>query len=103
MTVACAREQEVPIRIHNSALVNAMLYDWAFEGTMGGKMHCDFERLDLSTRPFLEKSMELMVDGIEGLRQDQVPSTLLPCCIFAPRLPRLCSAFARLLAPGCDS
>jgi translation initiation factor 3 subunit H len=63
--------EEVPIRIHNSALVNAMLYDWAFEGTMGGKMHCDFERLDLSTRPFLEKSMELLVDGIESLRQDQ--------------------------------
>ena len=31
----------------------------------------DFERLDLSSRPFLEKSVENMVDGIEALRQDQ--------------------------------
>lgn len=30
--------EEVPIRIHNSTLVNAMLYDWACEGTMGAKM-----------------------------------------------------------------
>lgn len=63
--------EEVPIRIHNSALVMAMLYDWACEGTMGSKLHCDFERLDLSSRPFLEKSVENMVDGIEALRQDQ--------------------------------
>ncbi len=27
--------EEVPIRIHNSALVMAMLYDWHCEGTMG--------------------------------------------------------------------
>jgi hypothetical protein len=37
-----------------------MLYDWVFEGTIGAKMDCDFERLDLSSRPFLEKSMELV-------------------------------------------
>mmetsp|Transcript_11793 Transcript_11793/g.27407 ORF Transcript_11793/g.27407 Transcript_11793/m.27407 type:complete len:343 (-) Transcript_11793:36-1064(-) len=63
--------EEVPIRIHNSALVSAMLYDWVCEGTMGANMDCDFERLDLSSRPFLEKSMELLVDGVEQLRQDQ--------------------------------
>jgi hypothetical protein len=40
-----------------AAQVNAMLYDWVCEGTMGAKMDCDFERLDLSTRPFLDKSM----------------------------------------------
>ena len=60
--------EEVPVRIHNSALVNAMLYDWACEGTMGSKMHLDFERLDLTNKPFLEKSMELLMDGIENLR-----------------------------------
>jgi hypothetical protein len=38
---------------------------------MGSKLHCDMERLDLSSRPFLEKSVEHMVDGIEALRQDQ--------------------------------
>lgn len=38
---------------------------------MGSKLHCDMERLDLSSRPFLEKSVENMVDGIEALRQDQ--------------------------------
>lgn len=63
--------EEVPIRIHNSALVNAMLYDWVCEGTMGAKMDCDFERLDLSTRPFLDKSMDVLVEGMEALRQDQ--------------------------------
>lgn len=38
---------------------------------MGTKLHSDLERLDLSSRPFLEKSVEHMVDGIEALRQDQ--------------------------------
>ena len=47
----------VMIRPFRLAQVNAMLYDWVCEGTMGAKMDCDFERLDLSTRPFLEKSM----------------------------------------------
>jgi len=63
--------EEVPIRIHNSALVMAMLYDWACEGTMGCKLHSDFDRLDLSSRHFLEKSVENMVDGMDALRQDQ--------------------------------
>ena len=77
--------EEVPIRIHNSALVMAMLYDWACEGTMGCKLHSDFDRLDLSSRHFLEKSVENMVDGMDALRQDQERaefrkrSPYLPC------------------------
>ena len=38
---------------------------------MGSRLHSDLESLDLSSRPFLEKSVEHMVDGIEALRQDQ--------------------------------
>lgn len=45
--------------------------DWACEGKMGSRLHSDLESLDLSSRPFLEKSVEHMVDGIEALRQDQ--------------------------------
>ena len=38
---------------------------------MGCKLHSDFDRLDLSSRHFLEKSVENMVDGMDALRQDQ--------------------------------
>ena len=91
--------EEVPIRIHNSALVMAMLYDWACEGTMGCKLHSDFDRLDLSSRHFLEKSVENMVDGMDALRQDQERAEFrkrspLEPCGTRPILPCVCVCHA---------
>jgi len=61
--------EEVPIRIHNSALVNAKLYDWVCEGTMRAKM--DLERLDLGSRAVLDRSMAVLVEGLDVLLQDE--------------------------------
>ena len=51
---------------------------------MGSKMHLDFERLDLTNKPFLEKSMELLMDGIENLRNVR-PAASLPRAPPPPR------------------
>jgi hypothetical protein len=41
--------EEVPIEIHNSSMINALLYEIGEKGDSG----CDFDRLDLSSNPFL--------------------------------------------------
>ena len=41
----------MPIRLHNTALIRALLYD--YDSTM--KLSTDFDRLNLTTNPFLEK------------------------------------------------
>jgi hypothetical protein len=40
--------EEVPIEIHNSSMINALLYEIGEKGDSG----CDFDRLDLSSNPF---------------------------------------------------
>jgi len=55
--------QEVPIQFHNTALIRALLHDY----DMGNKLNCDFERLNLTTNPFLEKNLEFLIDCIDEL------------------------------------
>lgn len=59
--------EEVPTVIHNSHLINAFLY----ESEADPKIPLDFERLDLSTNPFLEKTFELMSEYLDDLSQEQ--------------------------------
>jgi translation initiation factor 3 subunit H len=55
--------QEVPIRLHNTALIRALLYD--YDSTM--KLSTDFDRLNLTTNPFLEKNLEFLIECIDDL------------------------------------
>jgi len=59
--------EEIPIRVHNSHLVNAFLCDLADKGSAD----YDFERLNLSTNPFLERNLEFLIDAMDDLGAEQ--------------------------------
>eukprot|EP00697_Spironema_sp_BW2_P002525 gnl/Spiro4/13346_TR7102_c0_g1_i1.p1 gnl/Spiro4/13346_TR7102_c0_g1~~gnl/Spiro4/13346_TR7102_c0_g1_i1.p1 ORF type:complete len:348 (+),score=105.41 gnl/Spiro4/13346_TR7102_c0_g1_i1:32-1045(+) len=60
--------EELPIRIHNSLLSEALLYDLE-QGQH--TLKCDFDRFDLSLNPFLEKNMELIIEELDNLGLEQ--------------------------------
>jgi len=59
--------EEVPIKIHNSQLINALLYD--MEGSDAVSAH--FERLNLGFGPFLEKNLEFLAESLDDLASEQ--------------------------------
>lgn len=59
--------EEVPIRIHNPQLINALLYD--MEGSDILSAH--FERLNLGFGPFLEKNLEFLAESLDDLASEQ--------------------------------
>lgn len=59
--------EEVPIKIHNSYLVHAFLY----ELRETKKMSCDFDRLNLAVSSSLEKSMDDLSSLIDAHAQEQ--------------------------------
>ena len=58
--------EEVPIRLHNSGLINAFLFEQRQKETST----CDFDRLDLSTNPFLEKNLEFLCEWVDDLSME---------------------------------
>jgi len=59
--------EEVPVKIHNSYLIKALLYEFQ-EDT---NIESDFERLNLSTNPFLEKNLEFLIECLDDLGVEQ--------------------------------
>jgi len=59
--------EKLPIKIHNSHLVNGLL----MELEENNVAPCDFDRLDLSTNPFLEKNLEFLIECIDDLSAEQ--------------------------------
>ena len=59
--------EELPVKIRNPGIMNALLYDLKSEGAVD----CDFERLDLSTNPYLEKNLEFLCSWIDDLANEQ--------------------------------
>lgn len=59
--------EEVPIKIHNSSLVNTLLFELDELGTV----EPDFELLDLSSNSYLEKNMEFLIDCLDELGTEQ--------------------------------
>lgn len=59
--------EEIPIKIHNSLLTNAFLYDVSEKGNM----EVDHEKLDLSTNPYLERNLEFIIDSMDELGAEQ--------------------------------
>jgi len=58
---------EIPIRIHNSQLINALLYDMEGSDTLSAH----FERLNLGFAPFLEKNLEYLAESLDDLAAEQ--------------------------------
>lgn len=67
--------EEVPVRIHNSILVNAFLGDLEVQSQTNANsnnvLNCEFDRLDLSTNPFIERNLEFLIDSMDELSTEQ--------------------------------
>ncbi|CAM9509558.1 unnamed protein product [Chrysoparadoxa australica] len=59
--------EEIPIYIKNPGILNALVYELHRKQTTD----CDFERLDLSTNPYLEKNLEFLCSWIDDLGNEQ--------------------------------
>jgi len=65
--------EELPIKMTNPTLVKTLLYDVADgrHGAYHGDLDCTFDRLDLSTNPFLEKHLEFLCSWVDDLAAEQ--------------------------------
>ncbi|CAM9490258.1 unnamed protein product, partial [Sphacelaria rigidula] len=60
--------EELPIKIRNPGIINALIFDLQ----EGDRVDCDFDRLDLSTNPYLEKNLEFLCNWIDDLSNEQI-------------------------------
>lgn len=71
--------EEIPVTFKNPGLVRALLYDlkdglhgpYEGTGTDSGGLDCTFDRLDLSTNPYLEKHLEFLCTWVDDLAAEQ--------------------------------
>jgi len=61
--------EEIPIEITNSNLFTVLIED--FKERNGGKLDVDFDRLNLSTNPYLEKNFEFLIEEVDNLVNEQ--------------------------------
>ena len=57
--------EEIPIKVHTSLLAQALLHE--LNDYDQGALRADYDHLSLSRNPFLEKNLELLLDGIDEL------------------------------------
>ncbi|KMZ60842.1 Eukaryotic translation initiation factor 3 subunit [Zostera marina] len=60
--------EEVPITVSNSSLVSAFMTKLESESPV---TQSDFDRLELSTKPFVERNMEFLIDCMDDLTMEQ--------------------------------
>jgi len=62
--------EEIPIKITNSHLLKAFLFDLEKSGSVVDAA-TEFERLDLATNPFLEKNLEVLIQCVDDFANEQ--------------------------------
>lgn len=60
--------EEIPVKISNSALVSSLMTELEPEAPA---TQCDFDRLVLSTNPFMEKNLEFLIECMDDLSMEQ--------------------------------
>lgn len=60
--------QEIPIKIHNSTLVQALVTELAHDSVAN---QGDYDRLNLGVAPFLEKNLESLLECVDDLVSEQ--------------------------------
>jgi len=65
--------EELPVHLSNPSLAKAFLFDVADgkHGDYRSTLDCTFDRLDLSTNPFLEKHLEFLCTWVDDLITEQ--------------------------------
>merc|ERR1712146_150914 len=65
----CDIFQELPVRVRNSQLSQALLLELQDECRINANA-ADFSRLELHTNPFLEKQLQLLIECVDDLQQE---------------------------------
>ncbi|KAJ7535436.1 hypothetical protein O6H91_12G033700 [Diphasiastrum complanatum] len=60
--------EEIPVKISNSSLVSSLMTELE---TDAPATQCDFDRLVLSTNPFMEKNFEFLIECMDDLSMEQ--------------------------------
>lgn len=66
--------EEIPITVRNSVLVEAMMSDLADVGAEGQPVAAtqdDYDRLDMSTNPFLMKNLDYLIESLDDYQREQ--------------------------------
>lgn len=60
--------EEIPIKVSNSALISAFMTELEADSPV---TQCDYDRLKLSTKPYLERNLEFLSECMDELAQEQ--------------------------------
>ncbi|KAK9991349.1 hypothetical protein SO802_026334 [Lithocarpus litseifolius] len=60
--------EEIPIKVSNSALISAFMTELEADTPV---TQCDYDRLQLSSNPFLERNMEFLIECMDDLSMEQ--------------------------------
>ncbi|KAJ6338821.1 hypothetical protein OIU76_008309 [Salix suchowensis] len=60
--------EEIPIKVSNSALISAFMTGLEADTPV---TQCDYDRLQLSTSPYLERNVEFLIDSMDDLSIEQ--------------------------------
>ncbi|CAN6462767.1 unnamed protein product [Victoria cruziana] len=60
--------EEIPIKVSNSALISAFMSELEPEAPVS---QCDYDRLALSTNPFMERNLEFLIECMDDLSMEQ--------------------------------
>ncbi|KAG0572608.1 hypothetical protein KC19_VG109900 [Ceratodon purpureus] len=60
--------EEIPVKVSNSALVSSLMNELEPETPA---TQCDFDRLVLSTNPFMEQNLEFLIECMDDLSMEQ--------------------------------
>jgi len=60
--------EEIPVKISNSALVSSIMAELETDSPVS---QGDYDRLVLSTNPFMEKNLEFLIDCMDDLSMEQ--------------------------------
>ncbi|KAI3742380.1 hypothetical protein L1987_60060 [Smallanthus sonchifolius] len=60
--------EEIPIKVSNSSLVSAFMTEPEADSPV---TLSDYDRLQLSTNPFMERNMEFLIDCMDDLSMEQ--------------------------------
>ncbi|XP_008813506.2 eukaryotic translation initiation factor 3 subunit H [Phoenix dactylifera] len=60
--------EEIPIKVSNSALISAFMTELEPESPV---TQCDYDRLKLSTAPYMERNLEFLIECMEDVNSEQ--------------------------------
>ncbi|CAL5407031.1 unnamed protein product [Camellia sinensis] len=60
--------EEIPIKVSNSALISAFMTELEADSPV---TQCDFDRLQLSTNPFMARNVEFLIECMDDLSMEQ--------------------------------